>query len=281
MTKLHTVYKTTNLVNGKYYFGVHKTENPYDEYLGSGKYLKRAVAKYGKEKFRKEVLFIYLDPESAFSKEDELIQCYRGLDPHCMNLRKGGSGGFDWINKNGFSSLGGKRGKQTQSQMFKTNAIYREKRIESAKQNLKLAHGHPNNVVHSKEARILGQVAGTKKWTGQKHSPASCEKMRKAQTGDGNSQFGTRWITNGISNKKVPKSTHVTDGWKPGRTLFRHSMEPPELMIWADPPGREPGTWLFRKGHEPQRIDETSEFERIWMGTIGITEVSIKRFTGA
>jgi len=32
---LYTVYKTQNLVNGKYYFGVHKTNNPYDGYLGS------------------------------------------------------------------------------------------------------------------------------------------------------------------------------------------------------------------------------------------------------
>ena len=60
--------------------------------------------------------------------------------------------------------------------------------------------------------------------------------------------------------------------------IFRHDMEPPELMIWADPPGRESGTWVFRRGHEPYRIADTSEFERIWMSTIGITDVSIKRF---
>ena len=60
--------------------------------------------------------------------------------------------------------------------------------------------------------------------------------------------------------------------------IFRHDIEPPEFMLWADPPGREPGTWVFRKGHEPERIAETTEFESIWMRTIGITEVSIKRF---
>jgi hypothetical protein len=97
----YTVYKTVNLINGKYYFGVHKTANPHDGYLGSGTYIKRAVAKYGEQNFRKDILFIYLDPESAFGKEDELIQCWRGRDPLCMNLRKGGSGGFDWINAHG------------------------------------------------------------------------------------------------------------------------------------------------------------------------------------
>lgn len=95
---LYTTYKTTNMLNGKYYFGVHKTDNPTDSYLGSGKYIKAAIAKHGEQSLCKEVLFIYLDPSSAFAKEDELIQCYRGFDPLCMNLRKGGSGGFDWIN---------------------------------------------------------------------------------------------------------------------------------------------------------------------------------------
>lgn len=99
---LYTIYKTTCLVSQKFYFGVHKTENPHDAYLGSGKYLLRAVAKHGPANFLKQVLFVFDESnrESAFAKEDELIQCYRG-DPLCMNLRKGGSGGFDYINQNG------------------------------------------------------------------------------------------------------------------------------------------------------------------------------------
>ena len=89
---LYTVYKTTSLVNGKYYFGVHKTDDPYDGYLGSGYYIKLAIAKYGENNFCKEVLFVYLDPKSAFGKERELIQCWRSIDPLCKNIRDGGAG---------------------------------------------------------------------------------------------------------------------------------------------------------------------------------------------
>ena len=96
---LHTVYKTTNLLNGKYYFGYHKTGNPQDDYLGSGTYIQKAVAKHGAENFKKEVLFTYLDAGSALGKEAELVEAYRG-DPLCKNLRKGGDGGFDYINRN-------------------------------------------------------------------------------------------------------------------------------------------------------------------------------------
>lgn len=48
------VYKTTNLINGKIYIGQDRNNNP--SYLGSGKKLKRAITKYGRENFIKETL---------------------------------------------------------------------------------------------------------------------------------------------------------------------------------------------------------------------------------
>ena len=48
------IYKTTNTINGKIYVGQDKNNNP--NYYGSGKLLQKAIRKYGKEKFKKEVL---------------------------------------------------------------------------------------------------------------------------------------------------------------------------------------------------------------------------------
>lgn len=48
------IYKTTNLVNEKFYVGKDIKNNP--NYLGSGLILKNAINKYGIENFKKEIL---------------------------------------------------------------------------------------------------------------------------------------------------------------------------------------------------------------------------------
>lgn len=48
------IYKTTNLINGKIYIGQYSGNNK--NYLGSGKVLKRAIEKYGRDNFVREIL---------------------------------------------------------------------------------------------------------------------------------------------------------------------------------------------------------------------------------
>ena len=56
------VYLTVCLVNSKSYVG--KYEGPEsDNYLGSGKLLKRAVQKYGKDNFTRTILERYTNKE--------------------------------------------------------------------------------------------------------------------------------------------------------------------------------------------------------------------------
>ena len=89
----YTIYKTTNLLNGKFYIGKHQTANPDDTYLGSGKALEAAINKYGRDNFKKEVLYIFDSEIAMNSKEKELITESLVNDPKSYNLGIGGEGG--------------------------------------------------------------------------------------------------------------------------------------------------------------------------------------------
>lgn len=69
----HTVYKVKNLINGKIYIGVHSTEDPYDNYMGSGKIISNAIKTHGKNNFRKTILYIFDTEKEAYDKEREII----------------------------------------------------------------------------------------------------------------------------------------------------------------------------------------------------------------
>ena len=91
---MYYIYITTNLINGKRYIGQHKTDNPTDSYLGSGKLLKEALAKYGKENFIKEILDICETPQEANDKERYYIALYNAVkSDDFYNLSEGGQEG--------------------------------------------------------------------------------------------------------------------------------------------------------------------------------------------
>ena len=90
----YTVYKTTNLLTGKYYIGQHQTEDLNDGYLGSGKYLRAHIKKYGKENFKKEILFIYTTKEEMNAKEKELVTWDLVESSECYNQTIGGTCGL-------------------------------------------------------------------------------------------------------------------------------------------------------------------------------------------
>ena len=50
--KYHFIYKTTNLINDKFYIGMHSTDDLNDKYIGSGKRLWYSINKYGINNFK-------------------------------------------------------------------------------------------------------------------------------------------------------------------------------------------------------------------------------------
>ena len=74
--KYHYLYKITNNINDKVYYGIHSTLQLGDGYFGSGKFLKKAIKKYGKSHFQKTIL--------TFCNSREQINI---LEAHIVNQR--------------------------------------------------------------------------------------------------------------------------------------------------------------------------------------------------
>lgn len=90
----YLVYKITNLIDGRYYIGQHKTRNPTDSYMGSGKYIRRAIEHHSVENFVKEIMFDFDNFHDMNNKEKELVpvnECFPN-NPMSYNLVEGGSG---------------------------------------------------------------------------------------------------------------------------------------------------------------------------------------------
>ena len=92
MKKYHTIYKTTNTVNNKIYVGLHSTNRVNDRYLGSGWVLKDAISKYGKDKFTKDILYVFDTRGDARAMEARIVDKEFISRKDTYNLAIGGMG---------------------------------------------------------------------------------------------------------------------------------------------------------------------------------------------
>lgn len=89
--KYHVIYRTTCSITGKYYIGLHSTDDLNDGYQGSGVHLTRSLKKHGKENHITEIVESLPDRGSLIIREAELVNEKLLKDEMCMNLMLGGS----------------------------------------------------------------------------------------------------------------------------------------------------------------------------------------------
>lgn len=90
------IYITTNHINGRKYIGQKKYDKRgnWKEYLGSGIILTRAINKYGKENFSKEIIEECETKNELNEKEKYWISFYDAVDSdEFYNIAQGGDGG--------------------------------------------------------------------------------------------------------------------------------------------------------------------------------------------
>lgn len=84
--KEYYIYKTTNLLNNRFYIGQHYGELD-DRYLGSGTLLLKSIKKYGRNNFKKEILEV-CNKDNIDEREIYYINEGR-KDKRCYNLLYG------------------------------------------------------------------------------------------------------------------------------------------------------------------------------------------------
>lgn len=92
----YTVYCIANIINHRIYIGSHATNNLEDDYMGSGKYIRRAILKYGVDSFEKTTIAIFDNPTDMLNLEKELVSPTFLSFFYTYNLEIGGRGGKLW-----------------------------------------------------------------------------------------------------------------------------------------------------------------------------------------
>jgi group I intron endonuclease len=95
----YIIYKIINTKNQKIYIGKHQTLNVDDSYFGSGIALEKAIKKYGKKWFTKEVLYIFDTEFEMNEKEKEIVNEQFISTNQTYNLGVGGEGGSHFKGK--------------------------------------------------------------------------------------------------------------------------------------------------------------------------------------
>ena len=153
---IYYIYKITNLRNGKVYIGMHRTKSLDDGYMGSGKLLKVAIKKYGKDNFQKEILEIFDNEEDMILKEKELVTDEFVLSEDNYNIMPGGK--FGSLERNNLTFKSRKHSKDT-IEKIRSAAIGRRHSDDSRKKISKNNFSKTDPVKQKEHAKKAGSYA--------------------------------------------------------------------------------------------------------------------------
>lgn len=249
------LYKTTNKINNKFYIGVHHSRDiKNDAYLGSGPLIRKAIKKYERQNFIREILGEFYDKNEAFLAERIAVSAEVINDQQTYNLKLGGDGGWIsnlWLkdgeifarpksggaalkmHKNDHRIISGeyvyfRQGKilvrDEDNNKFMVDAD--DPRIRKSVFNLtdgtttvRDTNGNTFRVSVDDPRLISGEIVGHRK--GTTHTLKTRSKLQE-YTAEKNSRFGAKWMFNdelGISTTIGHSEVQglIDAGWKLGR----------------------------------------------------------------
>ena len=183
--KIGWIYLTVNLVNGKIYVGLDSQRRGY--YLGSGKVIKRAVKKYGKDNFIKYILE-ECSYHILYEREQYWIDELDATNPEVgYNLTDGGAGALGYRHtdeakeKIRIASTGKTYIRSAEHREKISKAFKGRKHTEEFKERIRQLHkeGRYNNKYRMSRAENLSDEERKRRSDAQKGKKLSEETKRK------------------------------------------------------------------------------------------------------
>jgi len=168
--KIYYIYEIKNLINNKTYRGkrecwVNTFIDVYsDDYMGSGKYLKHAINKYGINNFSKRILTFAEDSDELNILEIQYILCGKNIGKCEYNIAKGGNGGniFEYMSDEDKAIIGKKisihnKGRKGWNKGKHHSYETRLKMIESAKRKPPMSKETIDKIAKANRGRIASK----------------------------------------------------------------------------------------------------------------------------
>ena len=225
------VYLTTNLVNGKQYIGCHRAKED-DDYIGSGKLFLRAVNKYGKSNFFKEILEWCYSEEELFMKESYYGKLFNAVESKSFyNVSElGHKNPVLYGERNGFyNKTHSNETKQKLSDVHKGKIISEETKLKMSQRSKELWE---DPEFHSRM---------THNRLGHKHSEETKLKIGNSNRGKTMSKESIEKIK--ISRQRVPGKPHTEE------TKLKISQSQKLVYHW----------WQDKINKNPNKIKKSAE----------------------
>jgi len=229
---MYTLYEITNLINGMIYRGVHRAKNHNDSYLGSGKYLNNAIEKYGKDKFKKEILFIFKYKKWAYLAERLIVNEEFVARKDTYNLKVGGFGG--WSKEANIAATIRRKWLRENDPEY---VVRRSKKISDAQLGSKRNEEAKKCMSEAQRGRVVSEETRknmSKVQLGKHHSEETKKKIsktmknNKVNVGSKSYAYGLIWIYNPqLKQTKrinpIELQSNLNQGWIRGRYISKEN----------------------------------------------------------
>lgn len=242
------IYVTTNLVNGKKYIGLSYAKKVDESYLGSGRYLKDAIKKYGKDNFSKIVIDVA--NTKAELEELELYYIQEGFgvnvarDDKWYNIKEGKqSGGSGWAGYS-YDDHKARVEKMYETRKRNGNTHLSEERIEEMRRATIDRFKDPKERLKTSQAtkRAMNRADVVLRMRGRKHV---VPQEVKDKLYEGRKQIGLE------NSKHLIEYYKDNDVWNKGAQLTpsdRYQIADRERRIYKV--SKEDRTWYFSVSNE-------------------------------